>query len=584
MKKILLFPFLMGALLMSAPAWSEVMRACQSDEKWSDMPLSKFWSERFYQYSSGRVSAVEGMAFAQKLRQEAETRFEEFFSEYWLSAALMKSGHFPLAAMGFEKILSRLPEQKEFNDLRIASFDCLAELHHLLPSRQLDRKLFSALNALPAGDTRDYWAYRWAIEQEDFKTALKLISTHSPYRHAVKALHFNRQEEWSQAANEAENFLKVAPKARFVKSQLNHWRLFAGRMFYSASLFSKAQEHWSLVDKRSNELVQALTELSWSQLKSGNLNAAIGTALSLQTGWLSHTYSPEALMVMAMALNETCHYPESMRSIELLRKQYEPLVRWLQDHKKDSHAQLYSALASALKKTGDVPYRLSSEWIRSPRFLARQDEINKLLMMDQSDKALIETAKTRQKARVTQLLKLVKEVKKDVEVARRSDPAREDFPEWLNIKLEMLRGELLDYNALRDFAPIWSRAQKANQGLVSMRKQELVKEIEKHIVDTNRRILSQLADIYDNLKFVEIEIYQGATQDMILSNSNPDIDRKIASLRQRKEFQLNANELNWGQISTEKLGESEIWEDELGGFKADLPNKCSKANIARSGS
>jgi hypothetical protein len=83
---------------------------------------------------------------------------------------------------------------------------------------------------------------------------------------------------------------------------------------------------------------------------------------------------------------------------------------------------------------------------------------------------------------------------------------------------------------------------------------------------------------------VEIEIYQGATQDMILSNSNPDIDRKIASLRQRKEFQLNANELNWGQISTEKLGESEIWEDELGGFKADLPNKCSKANIARSGS
>jgi len=453
-----------------------------------------------------------------------------------------------------------------------------------VPSRQIERKLFSSLSALPEGDTRDYWAYRWAVEHNDIKTSLKLMSSDSPFRHAVKALNYNKQEEWSQAANEADLFLKVAHKSRFVQSQLNHWRLFAGRMFYTASLFTKSQEHWNLVEKRSNELVQALTELAWSQLKSGKQNTAIGTALSLQTGWLSNTYSPEGLMVMAMAFNETCHYPEAMRSIELLRKQYEPVVQWIQTHKNDSNAKMYEALVMSLKKTSDVPYRLSSEWIRSPRFISRQDEINKLLKMDTNNKKLLEVAKKRQKERVQDLLKLVREVKKDVQVAQKSDPTKVDLPDWLNIKLDLLQGTLVEYDALRAFAPVWTKAERANSKLTSLREKELVAQIQQHVVSTNKRILSQIADIYDNLKFVEIEIYQGATQDMILTNSNPELDRKIASLKKKKDFQLKANELNWGQISTEELGESEIWEDELGGFKADLPNKCQKAKIARSDS
>jgi len=107
MKKLFVF-----SLFLASPAMADVNRACQSGEKWSEIPVAKFWAERFNQYATERVTPVEGMAFAQKLRKESETRFEEFFSEYWLSASLFKSGHFPLAEAGFEKILTRLPDEK----------------------------------------------------------------------------------------------------------------------------------------------------------------------------------------------------------------------------------------------------------------------------------------------------------------------------------------------------------------------------------------------------------------------------------------------------------------------------------------
>jgi hypothetical protein len=337
------------------------------------------------------------------------------------------------------------------------------------------------------------------------------------------------------------------------------------------------------VDRRANELVQALTEVAWAQLRSGRYNEAIGTALSLQTGWLHNTYSPEGLMVMAMAFNETCHYPEAMRSTELLRKQYDPVLSWLRENSKMSQAALYEELVKAMrKKDSKVPSRLSSEWIRSPKFLARQGEVNALIKMPERSKEVAQSGQDRQKARVQDLLKLVREVKSDVMSAQKSDPNKVNFPDWINVKLDLLRNNLEEYDALRSFAPIWVQADNNNKKLSANRRTDLIKAISQHVAQTNERVMGQILDVYDNLQFVEIEIYQGATQDMIFSNSHPDYQKRIAELRGREGFKLRAQELNWGQISTEKLGQSEIWEDELGGFKADLPNKCDKSKLARS--
>jgi hypothetical protein len=474
-----------------------------------------------------------------------------------------------------------LPQEKDFDDLRLASFQCLGRLHHEFPSKQLSRNLYSSVQALPAGDEKNYWLYRWAIEQNQHASAARQMSDDSPLLPLMKALVAYDAQEWSKAATFMDGFFAQKNVHPYVKSQMELWKIFAARMHYSASTFSKAGTYWGSVEKRSNELVQALTEVAWSQLKAGKYNDAIGTSLSLQTGWLSNTYSPEGLMVMSMAFNETCHYPEAMRASELLRKQYDPVRDWIKDNRKMSNAELYAELVKVMKKDSKVPYRLSGEWIRSPRFISRQSEINAILKMDGRTKETLAAGKKRQQERVVELLKLVRELKNDVVSARKSDPNKLELPDFINVKLDALRGRIEEYDALRAFAPVWKQAVKANEKAGATRKNELVKGISEHMRQTNERILGQIEDVYDNLQFVEVEIYQGATQDMIFSNSHPDYAKKMAALKGKEGFSLKAQELNWGQISTEQLGESEIWEDELGGFKADLPNKCDKSKFAK---
>jgi len=574
---------LLGTLLVlsaTVPAWAKVNSACTTSEKWSEIALNKVWSARYTEFSKGQLSPVEGMAFAQQLRKESDSRFGDIFSEYWLAHALMRSGHFPLAEMGLERVLTRLPQEKEYDDLRVASFQCLGILHHTYSSRHVSRALYSSLQALPSGEDKDYWLFRWAIEQGQHRSSLKQMSADSQFSSALQALGSYEDQEWSKAATQMDAYLAQPTVHAYAKSETELWKIFAGRVHYSASSFSKAISYWNGVDKRSNELVQALTELAWAQLKSGRYNDAIGTALSLQTGWLQNTYSPEGLMVMSMAFNETCHYPEAMRATELLRQQYNPVRDWLKENKKLSGTALYEELVKAMKKQSKAPYRLTSEWIRSSRFISRQGEVNALLKMGDRSKEVLVVAKKRQKERVVELLKLVRDLKNDVTSARKSDPSKLEFPEWINVKLDTLRGRIEEYDALRSFAPMWKQAEKANQKMSATRRSDLIKAIAAHVAQTNERVLGQIEDVYENLQFVEVEIYQGATQDMIFTNSHPDYNKKMAALKAKEGYRLKANELNWGQISTEELGQSEIWEDELGGFKADLPNKCDKSKLA----
>lgn len=556
--------------------------ACQKSETWKNLSLGDFWNQRFINSVNGKLSPVESMALAFKLKNSAETKYEEVFSEYWITNSLLRSGHFILAGFGFEKILNQLPKDSEYQSLRIATFDCLAELHHQYPSRKLNRNIQSSLALLPPSETRDYMAFRWSLENRDYSNSLKLISADSPYLNLTKAMQLYEKQEWQKSSVNMDEFFSKSKKLKYVKSQINHWKLFAARVHFTATNHSKALEYWQSVDKRSNELVQSLTELSWNHLKAGHHNDALGSALSLQTGWLSNTYSPESLMVMAMAFNETCHYPEAMRAVELLRRQYDPVILWLNESKNIPSTKLYSELVLSLKKQSSVPFRLSGEWVRSANFLSAQNEINSILKIADVNVEFKKQAQLKQKERILSLLKFAKSLRKDLEAQQKLEPSRADFPMPLELRLEDLKSQIVEYEALREFAPVWIKIEKSNQSLAVVRKNELMKIIEKHIQYNNKRISDQLADIYDNIKFVEIEIYQGATQDMIVSHSQAEVQSKLSGLKNKKEFQLKSGELSWGQISTEKLGQSEIWEDELGGFKTDLPNKCLKEKFARS--
>lgn len=556
-------------------------RACTSSESWENLELPKQWRERYSKYISGRYSPMQGMAFARQLRKESTTRFEDLFSQYWISHSLQRAELYPLALDGFNKLLKTLPKGSTYNEIREASFLCVTQVHHHKPARRLSKSLYSSWRQLPSSPLKDYLAFRWALEQKNYKTALKSISPESPLKHLVGALKDWKNRDWKDGAAKMDQYFMAPSSNPYVRSQVDLWRIFAARLHFSASTFSKAEKYLAKVDKRANALVPALTELAWTQLKAGQYNAAIGTSLSLQTGWLQSTYSPESIMVMSMAFNETCYYPEAMRSLDLLKRQYGPVQAWLKGHKKLKGSELYEELKLSLKKEGDVPFRLSSEWIRSPIYLSRQEEVNHLIQQGSFARKLEDQTKVLQGEMVADLLKQVREVRLEIERFQAASPTSVNLPPEIAKRLNTLRSSLEEYDSLRSFAPVWKLVKRSNKKTSAKRQGVLLREIHAHIKNVNRRVSSQINDINDNIKFVEIEVYQGATQDVIFSNANPDFSKKISELKKKKGFKLKSDEMRWGSISTSQLGQSEIWEDELGGFKADLPNKCNKARVAK---
>src|SRR5581483_11569629 len=108
-------------------------------------------------------------------------------------------------------------------------------------------------------------------------------------------------------------------------------RILLSRAYYTDGKFDASAAHLRQVAKSSNQLAAWLEELSWAFLMNDRYSEAIGTAMNLEAGGLRHTFAPEAGMVMAMALNELCQYPESVRAIQLLRKHYEQPYKWLSE-------------------------------------------------------------------------------------------------------------------------------------------------------------------------------------------------------------------------------------------------------------
>jgi hypothetical protein len=578
MKRI--FALCMAVAPLGAFAGVEIKGGCSVNETWKAPELGNTWRRRFGEYLAGQMSPMEGMALANLLRRTAEDTETQLLGEYWLSHALRRAELSPMAHRGFAEIISQDPD-KDTLPLQRASLECVLAIHHENGARRLPEGTERVLPLLEEGDLRSHVAYRWILENKITASVRAFIQKGSQHDELMTAYQGSRDNEYAPVAKSLDAYFARSERSKYLTSQDDHWHLLAGRAHYAIGTLKAAKDHWQKVGKRSNQLVPALTELAWAQIRSEEYNSAIGSALSLQTGWLQNTYSPEGLMVMAIAFNETCHFPEALRAVELFRRQYQEAAAWLADPKNHDKSKLYGWAAATLKKDPlvRIPFRVAGEWLRSPHFLERQGEINRMLGQGKMAEGQYATARIQQKKLVTNLLKEVRTVRADIEKFRRENPRTAGLSPALEEQLEGLRARLEDYDSLRRFAPVWSKIDERNRGLASVRSKDLMRQIAERIEQSNQKLHAQFLDVSDNLKFVEVEIYQGATQDMIFSNSHPDFEKKMAELKKKKGWSLDSGTQSWGNISTVSLQSAEIWEDELGGFSADLPNKCEKGNV-----
>jgi hypothetical protein len=573
-------------MLASGLSFADVQSnaACESNESWNFGPeLSVRYQKRFKRYLSGHMSALEAFSHARRLRAEADDENVELFAEYWLSHAFFKAQIYPMAVQGFTQVMEK-EISKPTVPVQAAALSCLLKISEKLQTRGLPASTGELLAAMPASDLRSRAAYRLNLSDKT-SAASKWITPKSPYDSLMRGFEAMRKNQWKAAADSLDEYFMLPSRPANLKSQENHYRLLAGRAHYSLGSFKKAREYFSGINHSSNEFVEVLSELAWTQLRMREHNAAIGTALSLQTGWLMNTYSPEALMIMSMAFNETCHYPEALRAMDLFKKQYAPVSDWLTASKAKNDDYYSLALSSLKRVEGEVekvPFRISGEWVRSPAFLNRQAEINEMIRQNDYMVQAEQKAQKAQKQMVMDLLLMITNLKKNIAKYRKENPDKDLLSNDIQYSLDELRAGLEDFDTLRRAAPAWKRLRKGNEDLASGRRKELVAEINQWIKTLNQQMLYQLADVVENFRFVEIEIYQGASMDMVFSHANPKFEKKLAEMKKNDGFR--AGVWQWGALNTGDLQKQEIWEDELGGFKADLPNRCDKRKVANLGS
>ena len=284
---------------------------------------------------------------------------------------------------------------------------------------------------------------------------------------------------------------------------------------------------------------------------------------------------------MAMGLNEICQYPESVGAINSFRKNYESSYRWLNEWKTNRNSPLYPEAVRYIKKSSTTPDRVASEWVRSPIFIADQTEIN-LLFDEKEATAMLGKAGAKEQRDIgTDLLKILKDLKPRYKAAKAGRKPGEPLPRKVRELLAALKIDLQHYRRMQKAAPVWLLILKSYKKSGPHRQEFLLSEINQELAETSARMLRQLDEIADNLQLIEVEIYNGASQDIIWQNVHPDY-RGIAS-GMKDDRTAPEKVWNWGHVpnaGTDEL-KAEIWEDELGSFKANLFDNCSARKNTR---
>jgi hypothetical protein len=583
-KRLSLVVTLMGLTAMprafaaDAPTWA-VYNPCGAQEHWevSGSPLSPALQKEFVAFIQGKRVRVQGFGDALAMRSKAHDAGEKAFSEYWMGRAFFGAGIPQLAFKAFQSAaLSRVP--KEWAPLERALVGCMVQIVLDHPAIGSIDSIEPMVQRLSADDEirQDYYAWflrsKVATSATSSAEALKKL-TQEPWKSWGRLLVAVAQDKHEQVIEAGRLFLANQTLPASLERDRDVAKLYVGRALYASKKFPEAVVQYGTVPKSSNELTKALSEMAWAQLLAGDHQSAIGSALNLQAGAFRRVFTPEAPMVMAMAFNELCLFPDSLKALEYFRTHYTPSFNYLQELEKKPQP-LYPQLLAYLAKKPGVPDKIASEWIRSPYFLSRQDRMTlygKELKAFEKERVL---AVARSRELIQEIFRLLDKIRPEFERIGRNIRGREDLPAWLKEHVDQLKVLMTDYRRLKQSAGPWQMASRNHEKISGRERAVLIGEIEKDLSKLNREMKAQIQDVADNLNFLEVEIFEGATKDIVFQNAHPDFAKAADGFKKDEGRATSSQTWSWGPVRAGYAGTQEVWEDELGAFRADVLNNC----------
>ena len=598
--KIPLLAFLWISTLGAAQAAVfATSRTCTPGEGWSlDAPISDEFRSEFKSFLSDQkvpAKALRGLAEAIALRKVAQTSTEKWFAEYWMSRALYSLGLPHVAYIGFVALASRTPDA-ESTPIHAAAVDCLLHIHWQHPSIAIPSQAFSDLKAELEDTVAEKARSRvrlvaWdasvaaiqvllsddRVQAKQVQPFLTYLRDAGPYEKLGQALWTSKKNEHFKTIDALKSyFSEKIPDSLVRYADTAH--LLLARAEYSAGQFDLSADELKLVSRRSNNLADSLSELAWADLLEEKYPEAIGTAMNLEAGGLRHTFVPEAPMVSAMAMNELCQYPDAVREITIFRRNYEKSFAWLKNWiavDSDHSDTLYQQALNFIRKKGEIPDRVGGEWIRSPLFIASQEEINTLFDERDGIPKVGPVAGASLRTMALEILVHARELKPQLKIAKMKLKQGDQLPGKIRDSLELLRKQVVHWRRLQFAAPVWVAVSRHFQQTIVPTQQQLIARVNADIKSRNLKMLTQLEEIAENIQLIEVEIYNGASQDIIWQNAHPDYKDAAKKFKDEREGLARSKVLDWGRALASSDENSEIWEDELGSFKANLFDNCS---------
>lgn len=571
----------------SEPPTSAAHHACTDHESWTwgDAILPE-WRSEMNLFLNGKSSPVRALSEALALRRQANEAESKLLAEYWISRSLLQAKLHHIAWAGFSRIAAYAPNAPTAS-IQAAALECLNRIHAEFPSMPLPKGVWPNLQAfLKTSSPETVWEFSLNGLMNQARPADELLRNFAgavggfnAWGSLARGLAASRTNDHSKAVQELDAFLSDTKRPPALSWMEDHAHLLFARSLYTLGNHERAANELRKIKKSSNELAATLTEMSWSWLMAEKYSEAIGTAMNLQAGGLRHTFTPEAPMVMAMALNELCQFPESVGAINQFKRNYEKSWRWLSHwNKEEKEKPLYAEAVRFLRKQGDVPARIGTEWVRSPVFISHQDEINLLFREKQASAGVGKSGSSEQKKLGAAVLKLAGELIPKIRNERARLQPGEPLSPRLMAELAVLKADMTHFKRMRNAAGTWHAIlRNHSQGLPALEK-NLVAGINRHLKESSGRMLNQLEEIAENNLLIEVEIYNGASQDIIWQNAHPGYLEIAKKLTQEQSGASAGKVWDWGRAPAGEIGDSEkveIWEDELGSFKADLYDNCS---------
>ncbi len=520
---------------------------CSEQETWTyGGKIPAAWQKQFASKAENRESSVRIFSWAYVLKTTGRTPEAQALGEYWMWRSVERLGMTHLAYRGWNALLARaLPPEAE--GIRFAALECLSILHKSYPamgitpagvqaSAQLMKLPLPAEYKLVIWDAVAAYARRKIADAPEgnalaLEGEIALLKGSPSHESLVRALLAAHQGNDSEVVQQGERFLAQSSAAPDLEDPMRNQ---VARAHYHLKNLDKAIEQFKLVRNTSNYFSQSLSDLSWAYLNKNLYKEASSTAHNLILGKLSKTFSPEAATVIAIALFENCRYPEALKSVRYFRHSFEPSYRWLYQWRTKpelpENKGLYGQVANYLKKKSKVPDPVASEWVRSPVFIAYQQEINHVF----DEKSAV--------------FGLVKHL--DLTLSGTRDKA-------------MKKAKL----ALRDAGSNYARQIPALQDA-------LIRQVNLDLAERNRQMLALLGEAAENSQLIEAEIYNAAGEDMIAANVRAYSPKSKETKAKVETVRNSADTLDWGRFPASKDQEAEVWIDEVGFLQTDVSSNC----------